>query len=61
MPERYDPAFDSWALSQLRLYKPFRTTDDLSVPNVRHVFDGFLAAGGFPHCRKFPRLAVTGA
>lgn len=52
MPERYDPAFDSWALSQLRLYKPFRTTDDLSVPNVRHVFDGFLAAGGFPHMRR---------
>jgi hypothetical protein len=52
MPERNNPSFDSWALAQLRLYKPFRTTNDLSLPDVRHVFDNFLAAGGFPHLRQ---------
>ena len=52
VPDLLDPGFDKWALSQLRLYKPFRALDNLRTPNVKDVFSQHLASGGFPHLRN---------
>ena len=51
----HDPTFEKWALSQLRLYKPFRDETELRTPSVKHVFDSHLAASGFP---AFPPPAL---
>jgi hypothetical protein len=51
VPARVDPSFDKWALAQLRLYKPFRTLDELCTPTIADVFLHHLASGGFPNLR----------
>ena len=52
VPALDDPGFDKWALSQLQLYKPFRTLEDLRMPNIKDVFSQYLVSGGFPHLRS---------
>ena len=57
IPSRNDSQFEHWAFAQLRLYKLFRTLDDLSFPSIEAVFSAHLAAGGFPHlinCEEQP-------
>lgn len=48
IPARNDPRFNDWAFALLRLYKPFRTANDLCIPSINSVFSAHLAAGGFP-------------
>lgn len=52
VPADHDPTFDKWALSQLRLHKPFRNEAELRTPSVRQSFHSHLVNGGFP---DFPR------
>jgi hypothetical protein len=40
------------ALSQLRLHKLFHAIEEHFAPEVGHVFDEHLTAGGFPHLRR---------
>ena len=51
IPDRSLAHFNAWALSQLRLHKPFRAAEELSNPDVGQVFDEHLTPGGFPHLR----------
>jgi hypothetical protein len=48
IPARHDPRFESWALGQLRLYKPYRILNDLCQPSITDCFTAHLATGGFP-------------
>jgi PIF1-like helicase len=58
IPARNDSQFEHWAFAQLRLYKPFRTIDELSVPSVEAVFSAHLATGGFPHLVDQEQLPI---
>ena len=51
IPDRSLAHLNAWALSQLRLHKPFRAAEELSNPDVGQVFDEHLTPGGFPHLR----------
>lgn len=51
IPAQHDPSFEMWALAQLRLFKPFRTLDELRTPSVAEVFLQHLESGGFPNLR----------
>ena len=52
VPPLDDPGFEKWALCQLRLYKPFRSLDELCSPTITDVFFSYLNCGRFPHLRK---------
>ena len=58
LPARHDPSFEKWALAQLRLFKPFRTLDELRTPTVGDVFSEHLASGGFPQLHEEEDAAV---
>jgi ATP-dependent DNA helicase PIF1 len=47
-PAEHDPAFNKWALSQLRLHKPFRDEAEFISPSIRDNFHSHLLNGGFP-------------
>ena len=47
-PPEHDPGFDKWALSQLRLHKPFRDETELRTPSIARAFHSHLLHGGFP-------------
>jgi hypothetical protein len=51
-PAQHEPSYEKWALAQLRLFKPFRTLDELRTPTVADVFSEHLASGGFPQLRE---------
>lgn len=50
-PSFDDPDFETKALSQLQLYKPYRTQNDLRTLSVKDVFTAHVEAGGFPFLR----------
>ena len=61
IPARHDPAFEHWAIAQLRLYKPHRSIQELSTPSVDTVFSQHLACGGFPNLLQLSTAEETEA
>ena len=61
IPARHDPAFEHWAIAQLRLYKPHRSIQELSAPSVDAVFSEHLARGGFPNLLQLSTAEETEA
>jgi hypothetical protein len=47
-----DPEFDKRALSQLRLYKPYRKLDDLRIPSIEINFFNHVEENNFPTLQR---------